>query len=622
MDILKQIKSSSDIKRIPLNKLDALAAEIRTFLIENVSKTGGHLASNLGTVELTLALCRVFDTEYDRIVWDVGHQSYTYKILTGRKDMFSTLRQFEGLSGFPKTTESLSDAFNTGHSSTSVSAALGFAAANHIKGEMRRSIAIIGDGALTGGLAFEAINNAAESKLPLIIILNDNGMAISENTGGLSRYLKKIRNDSLYFKIKSYLKGRLENSTSAGKTLVSTMRTIKNFVKKLTLDKELFETLGLKYYGPIDGHDIRSLIGALEYVKNSDKPLLVHVKTVKGKGYSPAEKSPNKFHGVGKFDPETGEALSLSKNDVYSDLFGKEIVKIASDNPSVLCITAAMPESTGLSEFAQKYPNRFFDCGIAEAHAVTFSAAIAQTGLIPVFAVYSTFLQRAYDQILHDAALTNQHIVLAIDRAGAVGPDGETHQGIYDLSYLSHIPNMLIMAPSGKTVFSQMLNMAVNECSSPVAVRYPRGEAFDLDIPIAPLEFGKADYITFGDTNTFDAVIVSIGTVLKEAIAAAEILKKSCVSTVVIDARFSKPFDEETVKKFADKSKVVASVEDNVTLGGLSDTIRRTLERKILTFGYADEPLHQGKIDQLKEKYGITAQNIADKILEELKNNE
>ena len=622
MDILKQIKSPSDIKKIPLNKLDALAAEIRTFLIENVSKTGGHLASNLGTVELTLALCRVFDTEYDRIIWDVGHQSYTYKILTGRKDMFSTLRQFEGLSGFPKTTESLSDAFNTGHSSTSVSVALGFAAANHLKGETRRSVAIIGDGALTGGLAFEAINNAAESKLPLIVILNDNGMAISENTGGLSKYLKRIRNDSLYFKIKSYLKGRLENSTSAGKTIVRTMRAIKNFVKKLTLDKELFETLGLKYYGPIDGHDIRSLIGALEYVKNSDKPLLVHVKTVKGKGYSPAEKSPNKFHGVGKFDPETGEALSLSKNDIYSELFGKEIVKIANDNPSVLCITAAMPESTGLSEFAQKYPNRFFDCGIAESHAVTFSAAIAQTGLIPVFAVYSTFLQRAYDQILHDAALTNQHIVLAIDRAGAVGPDGETHQGIYDLSYLSHIPNMVIMAPSGKTVFSQMLNMAVNECNSPVAVRYPRGEAFDLDISVAPLEFGKSDYIIFGDTNTFDAVIVSIGTVLKEAIDAAEILKTSGISTVVIDARFLKPFDKETVKKFADKSKVVASVEDNITLGGLSDTLRRTLERKILAFGYADEPLHPGKIDQLKEKYGITAQNMADKITEELKNNE
>lgn len=622
MSILEEIKSPSDLKKIPFNKLDTLAGEIRSFLVENVSKTGGHLASNLGAVELTIALCKVFDTEYDRIVWDVGHQSYTYKILTGRKDKFSTLRQFEGLSGFPKTTESKSDAFNTGHSSTSISAALGFATANHIKGEKRHSIAVIGDGALTGGLAFEAINNAAESKLPLIIILNDNGMAISENTGGLSKYLKKISNDTLYFKIKSYLRGRMENSSKFTRSIVTMMRTIKNFVKKLTLDKVLFETLGLKYYGPIDGHDIHSLVGALEYVKNSDEPLLVHVKTVKGKGYSHAEKSPNKFHGIGAFDPETGEALSSAQNETYSDLFGKEIVKIADKNSSVVCITAAMPESTGLSEFAKKYPDRFFDCGIAEEHAVTFSAAVAQAGLTPVFAVYSTFLQRAYDQILHDAAITNQHIVLAIDRAGAVGQDGETHQGIYDLSYLSHIPNMVIMAPSGKTVFAEMLDMAVNKCSSPVAVRYPRGETFDLDVPIEKIEFGKAAALVFGDKKEVKAVIVSIGTMFKEAIDTAQILKEKGISSVVIDARFLKPFDEETVKKFAENAKVVASIEDNTTIGGLADTLRRVLERKILAFGYPDEPLHQGKINQLKEKFGITADNIADTIIEEIENNE
>ena len=622
MSILEKIKSTHDLKKLSLEDLDVLAGEIRTFLIEKVSKTGGHLASNLGAVELTIALLRVFDAEYDRIVWDVGHQSYTYKILTGRKDMFDNLRQKDGLSGFPKTTESCADAFNTGHSSTSISLALGFAAANKIKGENKRSIAVIGDGALTGGLAFEAINNTAETKLPLIIILNDNGMAISENTGGLSKYLKKFRNDTWYFKTKSYLKGRLENSTSFGKGLVRGLRQIKNFIKKLTLDKELFETLGLKYYGPIDGHDIRSLIGAFEYVKKSEKPLLVHVKTVKGKGYSPAEKSPGRFHGIGKFDPETGEAVSFNQNDVFSDLFGKEILKLADENEKVLCITAAMPESTGLLDFATKYPDRFFDCGIAEEHAVTFSAAAAQAGLTPVFAVYSTFLQRAYDQILHDAALTNQHVVFAIDRAGAVGQDGETHQGIYDFSYLSHIPNMVIMAPSGKTTFKQMLSMAVNELDSPVAVRYPRGEAFDCDIPIQELEFGKASCLTFGDSEKTDAIIVSIGTVLKEALDAAQILKIKGISSTVIDARFLKPFDETTVRELSKDAKVIVSVEDNVTIGGLSDTLRRTLNRAVLSFGYADEPLHQGKISELREKYGITGQNIAEKIVEELKKHE
>lgn len=617
MGILEEIKTSSDIKKIPEEKLSSLAGEIREFLIENVSKTGGHLASNLGTVELTIALCRVFEAEYDRIVFDVGHQAYTYKILTGRKSGFSSLRQLDGMSGFPKTTESKADAFNTGHSSTSISLALGFAAAERLKGEKRRAIAVIGDGALTGGLAFEAINNAAESKLPVIIVLNDNGMAISENRGGLSKYLKRIKNDTLYFKIKSSVKGKIEHSSSFGKELVGIMRKIKDFIKKITLDRELFETLGLRYYGPIDGHDISSLISVFEYVKNSDKPILIHVKTTKGKGYSHSEQNPERFHGVGKFDTETGEALSTSQNDVYSDVFGKCITKIAEENPSVLCITAAMPESTGLLEFARKYPERFFDCGIAEGHAVTFSAAIAHAGMTPVFAVYSTFLQRAYDEILHDAAITNEHIVLAIDRAGAVGQDGETHQGIYDLSYLSHIPNMVIMAPSGKTVFEEMLYHAIKKCTSPVAVRYPRGEAFDCDIEIAPLEFGKAAVI-YKEEKEPEAVIISIGAVLKEALDAAEILKKNGKKVVVIDARFQKPFDEETVREYAKSAKVIATVEDNVLIGGMSDTVRRVLERKILAFGYADEPIPQGKIPELKEKYGITKENIANKILEEL----
>ncbi len=618
MGILDSVNSPSDVKNLPPDKLKDLAEDIRSFLIENVSKTGGHLASNLGTVELTLALIRVFEPEYDRIVWDVGHQSYTYKILTGRKDRFSTLRQMGGLSGFPKTSESVSDAFNTGHGSTSVALALGFSAANKLKGESRRSIAIIGDGALTGGLAFEAINNAAATKLPLIVILNDNGMAISENTGAISNYLRKIRNDTLYFKVKTSIKNRIEKSSKAGRKLVGFMRSAKDFVKKVTLDKEFFETLGYKYYGPFDGHDIQSLESVFNYVKDTDKPVIVHVKTVKGKGYELAEKSPCKFHGIGEFDPETGEPIATLNNKAYSELFGEEIVKLADKNKSVVCITAAMPESTGLEKFSEKYPERFFDCGIAEEHAVTFASALSEAGLTPVFAVYSTFLQRAYDEILHDAAINNKHVVFAIDRAGAVGHDGETHQGIYDLSYLSHIPNMVIMAPSGKTVFCEMLDFAVNECSSPVAVRYPRGEATDLNVNAAPLEFGKAGVVLLEEKETFDAVIVSIGTVFKEALEAAEILKTKGFSAAVIDARFLKPFDSETVKRFSESAKVVATVEDNITLGGLSDAVRRASGKEVLAFGYPDEPLCQGKIRELKEKYGITAQNIADKISERL----
>lgn len=618
MGILEEIHSSEDVKRLAPECLDELADEIRNFLIETVSKTGGHLASNLGTVELAIAVLRAFDPEYDRIIWDVGHQAYAYKILTGRKKNFSTLRQFGGLSGFPKTAESKADAFNTGHSSTSISLALGFAAANKIKKEHRHAVAIIGDGALTGGLSFEAINNAAENKLPLIIILNDNGMAIAENTGGISKYLKKIRNDTLYFKIKSQLKKKMENSSRLGKKTVEIMRGIKNFVKKITLDRQLFEPLGIKYYGPIDGHDIRSLESALEYVKGISGPLIIHVKTVKGKGYTLAEQAPGRFHGVGSFDPETGEEISPHQNASYSDLFGKEIVKLAEKNPSVICITAAMPQSTGLLEFSYKYPDRFFDCGIAEEHAVTFAAATAQAGLVPVFAVYSTFLQRAYDEILHDAAITGKHIVLAVDRAGAVGADGETHQGIYDLSFLSHIPNMVIMAPSGKTIFKMMLDYAVNKCSSPVAVRYPRSEAADYTKNIAPLEFGKAAYITFGKKEENDVLIVSIGTMFKEALKAAEILEEKGICSVVADARFLKPFDEETVKKLSKSAKVIASVEDNVICGGLSDALRRAAEREIIAFGWPDEPLPQGKVSELKEKYGLTAENIAEKILERL----
>ena len=614
MGILDRINSAADLKKLSYKELDVLADEIRDFLIARVSENGGHLASNLGTVELTIALYRVFNPEEDKIVWDVGHQAYTHKILTGRKDGFSNLRKFGGMSGFPKTSESSADAFNTGHASTSVSAALGFSVAAKLKGEKHHSIAVIGDGALTGGLAYEGLNNAAGKKLPLIIILNDNGMAISESVGGLSKYLKRVRNDTVYFKFKASLK-KFARMFPFGDVLIKKLARMRDFIKKITLDKEFFENLGLKYYGPIDGHDIRSMQCVFEYVKESETPILVHIKTKKGKGYRQAEESPGRFHGVGSFDVETGEELLYSKGESFSDLFGSEITLLAERNENIVCITAAMPQGTGLSAYAERFPKRFFDCGIAEEHAVTFAAAASAGGLVPVFAVYSTFLQRAYDQILHDAALCDRHVVFAIDRAGAVGADGETHQGIYDLSYLSHIPNMVIMAPSGKTQFKQMLDFAVNKCTHPVAIRYPKSEARDFYKPEVALEEGKAEIVKEGS----EVLIVSIGTVIKEALETAKILEEKGISTSVVDARFLKPFDSDLVSRLAEKADVIVSVEDNVKIGGLSDAVRRCTSKKVISFGFDDKPLMQGTLKQQKELCGITAENMVLSIIDEYK---
>lgn len=612
MGILDKINSAADLKKLSYKELSTLADEIREFLIANVSKNGGHLASNLGTVELTIALYRVFNPEEDRIIWDVGHQAYTHKILTGRRDMFADLRKLGGISGFPKISESRSDAFNTGHASTSVSAALGFAAAAKLNGRLQHSVAVIGDGALTGGLAYEGLNNAAGEKLPLVIILNDNGMAISENVGGLSKYLNKIRNDTIYFKFKAGLK-RFARLFPFGDVLINFLAHIRDFVKKITLDKGLFENLGLKYYGPIDGHDIRSMQCVFEYIKKSDVPVLVHVKTKKGKGYEQAEESPERFHGVGSFDIETGREFFFRRSESYSTVFGNEITRLAEENDKLVCITAAMPQGTGLNGFKSRFPNRFFDCGIAEEHAVTFASALSLGGCVPVFSVYSTFLQRAYDQILHDTALCNSHVVFAIDHAGAVGADGETHHGIYDLSYLSHIPNMVIMAPSGKTQFEQMLDYAVNKCKAPVAIRYPKGEARDFYPPKLPICEGQSEIVKKGR----DVLIISIGTAVKEAIDASELLEDNGISTTVLDMRFLKPFDERAVSVLSSKSAVVATVEDNVTIGGLADAVRRCIDKKILSFGYDDKPLTHGTVSELKELCGLTAENISEKIANE-----
>ena len=615
MGILDEIKSVSDLERLSYKELNILADEIRRFMIENISRTGGHLASNLGTVELTLSLYRVFNPEKDKIVWDVGHQAYTHKILTGRRNEFQTLRKFDGISGFPRPDENSADVFQAGHASNSVSAALGFAEGIKLKGEACHAVAIIGGGALTGGLSYEGLNNAGGRKVPLIVILNDNGMSISENVGGLSKYLKKFRNDTLYFKIKTGLKA-FARVFPKGDALINILAGIKDYIKKITLGKGIFENLGFKYYGPVDGHDIRSLECVFEYVKNSNTPVLVHIKTKKGKGYQLAEENPDSFHGVSEFDAESGKLAEKETGETYSDVFGERIIKLAETNKDIVCITAAMPQGTGLYEFSRRFPDRFFDSGIAEEHSVTFSSALSKEGLVPVFAVYSTFLQRAYVQIMHDTALCMNHVIFAIDRAGAVGADGETHQGIYDLSYLSHIPNMVIMAPSGKAQMKKMLDFAVNNCNQPVAIRYPRGKAEDYHKSEEKIEMGKAEVVKGGT----DVLIVSIGTTLKEALGSAEILEERGISVKVIDARFLKPFDEELVLREAEGIRVVATIQDNVKIGGLSDAVRRALERKVLAFGYEDKPLPHGTISELKSLNGITKENIADRIEEEYKN--
>ncbi len=608
-DILSQINSSEDVKKLNISELNTLAAEIRSFLVENVSKTGGHLAPSLGTVELTLALHRVFNPKSDKIVWDVGHQSYTHKILTGRRESFYTLRQKDGISGFPKTAESETDAFDTGHSSTSVSAALGFAKAFELDKSPNRAVAVIGDGALTGGMAYEALNHAGSGKTPLIVILNDNGMSISQNVGGLSNYLDKLRVDERYINLKKSVKDMLKNMPLFGDTFRSLAHKSKRILKNLLLRKKLFENMGLEYLGPVDGHDIKDTITVLEYAKTLNRPVIIHLITQKGKGYAPSENDPSAFHGISAFDPDTGLA-EVSGGISYSQVFGKKAVEMAEKNDKILCITAAMPQGTGLCEFAEKFPHRFFDVGIAEQHAVTFSAALAKSGYIPIFAVYSTFLQRGYDQILHDAALQNLHTVFAIDRAGAVGSDGETHQGIYDLSYLSHIPNMTIMAPACADELELMLEFAVNRLSGPVAIRYPKGSSEDGNITAEPITLGKGTLLKSGT----DALIVAIGTSVQDALQAAKLLEADGISVSVMNARFLKPFDTALFESLAQNHKLVVTLEDNAKIGGLGSLVSELYDGKILKLAHSDKPLAHATVSEQKSMAGIDGKSVAERI--------
>ncbi|WP_123054990.1 1-deoxy-D-xylulose-5-phosphate synthase [Clostridium sp. JN-1] len=616
MSILDNYNDFHQIRHMTLKQKQQFAAEIRKFLIEKVSKTGGHLASNLGVVELTLSLFSVFNLDKDKVIWDVGHQSYVHKILTGRKDKFDTLRQFGGISGFPKYSESIYDFFETGHSSTSISAALGMARARDLKNQKHEVVAVIGDGALTGGMALEALNDAGYRKTKIIIVLNDNQMSIAKNVGGMSKYLNKIRVDPKYNKLKEDVETTLKRIPNIGKGMAKSLEKVKNGIKQMLVPGMFFEDMGIKYLGPIDGHNMKDLIEVLSKAKNIKEPVIIHIVTKKGKGYEFAEKNPGKFHGIGPFDCSNGELCNDSCS-TYSMAFGEEIVKIADKNKSVVAITAAMRDGTGLKNFAIKYPNRFFDVGIAEQHAVTLAAGMAKEGLKPIFAVYSTFLQRAYDQVLHDVCLQKLPVILAIDRAGIVGNDGETHQGVFDLSYLTHMPNMTIMSPKCTCELKYMLKWAVNQ-SYPIAIRYPRG-GDSTEVIVKPLEdfkLGKWELLC----DEGNIAIIAQGRMVEHALLARKKLLELGIKVKVINACFIKPIDKLMLDKLVQNNISIVTVEDNIKHGGLGSCVLEyvnTLNKKakVLMLGFKDEFIPHGKLDILYKLYGLDADGIVNSIL-------
>ena len=640
--MLDRINSPDDVKGLNYNELEQLAVELREFLIEHISQTGGHIASNLGIVELTLALHKVFKTPIDKIIWDVGHQSYVHKIITGRKDKFESLRKLDGLAGFPKTSESVHDCFNTGHSSTSISAALGIAEARDIKKENYFVISVIGDGALTGGIAFEALNDAGRSTTNLIVVLNDNEMSIARNVGGLSSYLSKIRTEPVYFKAKEDLDIML-NKTAIGKSAAKVLHKAKDSIKYMITPGIIFEELGFKYLGPIDGHSIPKLVDVLNRAKMLKGPVLIHVCTQKGRGYSFAEKNPDEYHGISPFEIETGE-VKVHNGPNYSEIFGQELVKLAEDNSSIVAITAAMPHGTGLNTFCEKFPRRFFDVGIAEQHAVTFAAGMASNGLRPVVAVYSSFLQRAYDQILHDVALQKLHVVLAIDRAGITGEDGETHQGLYDICYLRHIPDITILAPADYSELAAMLKYAVLEHNGPIAIRYPRGTGIKNIWDVVPdswkpLKNDKYQLSGFGSIETGkgvlvkegkDITIIAVGNMFDSSVKAADILEKKGFSVELINPRFIKPLDENLILNSAIKTRKIVTIEDGAIAGGFGSSIMELIDRaaveysndkisgrpliKVKAVGFPDEPIPQGSRNSLYKKYGLDQESLVEQI--------
>ncbi len=617
--ILDSINHANDIKKIRKEDYAQLSQEIRDFLLEKVSEKGGHLASNLGVVELTMALHLFLNFPEDQLVWDVGHQAYVHKILTGRKDGFDTLRQLDGMSGFPKCKESATDAFNTGHSSTSISAALGMARARDLLRKNNKVVAVIGDGALSGGMAFEALNNAARLKTNMIVVLNDNNMSISENVGGMATYLGKLRTDVRYTKFKTGVEQTIMKMPQIGNALMGTMRRSKESIKRLMVPGMLFEDMGITYLGPIDGHNITGIYSMLERAQRVKGTVIVHVITKKGKGYRFAEKYPSHFHGVNPFDVTTGKSKSRKTGPSYTDIFSKKLVELAKDNKRIAAITAAMPSGTGLQAFKEHFPSRFTDVGIAEEHAVTYAAGMAKAGMIPIVAIYSTFMQRAYDQILHDVCLGEFPVVFILDRAGIVGNDGETHQGIFDLSFLGSIPNLTIVAPKNAAELEKMLEFAVS-FGKPFAMRFPRGTAYlGMIEQQEPLVYGKSEVLHKGSK----VALLAVGSMVKHAEKVRELLQADHVDATVVNARFVKPIDEELIEELAQNHSLLVTMEENVEHGGYGQSVAsficdHNLDLRHINISVKDNFVEHGKVYELYQRLGLDPQSVYEKIIESL----
>ena len=619
--LLDTIQKANDIKQIPAEQLDKLAVEIREFLISKISITGGHLGPNLGVVELTMALHLCLDLPKDKIVWDVGHQAYTHKLLTGRREGFETLRKYKGMSGFPKRKESDCDCFDTGHSSTSISAGLGLVKARDLQGGKETVVSVIGDGSLTGGMAYEALNNAARLDTNYIIVLNDNNMSISENVGGMNKYLNKIRTGDKYLGLKSKVSNALITAMPGkGDEVVKSIRKFKNGIKHFVIPGTWFEDLGLTYLGPVDGHDIPTMSRVLEEAKRVKGAVIVHVITQKGNGFLPAEKHPSRFHGAEPFNTENGLPTTPRKVANYTDIFSTVMIKLAERDEKVVAITAAMPDGTGLKRYRNIYPDRFFDVGIAEQHAVTFAAGLAAGGLKPIVAIYSSFLQRAYDQILHDVCIQNLPVVFALDRAGLVGSDGETHQGVFDYSYLNSIPNMHVMAPKNKWELSDMMKFAVN-LGKPVAVRYPRGTAYTgLEEFRAPVELGKSEMLYQGS----EVAVFAVGSMVKTAEEVRELLLEQGISPTIINGRFIKPIDVKAVQEACKTHRLIVTLEENVASGGYGEAIasymkQSGLDNELYLVAVPDRFIEHGSVDQLKQEIEMDAPSILKGILERIR---
>lgn len=618
MSLLNQINAPKDLKQLPQSDLPKLAAEIRQLIIETCAKNGGHIAPSLGVVELTIALHKVFNSPEDKLIWDVGHQAYAHKIICGRRDSFDTLRTLDGISGFPKRCESKHDVWEVGHSSTSISAATGYAVGRDLAGKSNKVVAVIGDGSMTGGIAFEGLNHAGHLNSDLIVVLNDNEMSIAENVGAISGFLSRTSSSEFIHKFKRESEQFIKDAKSdMGHGVIRFARKLENSFKGLFTPAMLFQAFGFEYIGPIDGHDLPLLLETLERVKKLDSAVLIHVLTTKGKGYEPARQNPALFHGVGPFDVETGKVLKGKGGAAsYTAIFGNTLMRLAEEDERVVALTAAMPEGTGLSNFAKQYPKRFFDVGIAEQHGVTFAAGMACEGKKPVFAVYSTFLQRAYDQVLHDVCIQNLPVVFALDRGGVVGNDGPTHHGVFDLSYLRHIPNMTFMAPKDENELQHMLKTAILH-DGPIALRYPRGNGYGvpLDQELKPLAIGKAELLREGT----DGVLIALGSMVYPAMDAAASLAAEGLDLAVVNARFVKPLDEELLLQLVNRFGKLVTLEENALQGGFGTAVLELLEEQgvqaeVLRIGYPDQYIEQGEQHELRAMHGLDKDGIAIKV--------